>query len=198
MTDPDTVLGLEPDDLDGHTIDELEDYLEQGRSPANPSIDNSPACQIALNALQRLNNAARALLDPSFVDSHSDDDWIASAITRISFEARTGRRFPIPPISPDLDATVTEGALRGLIRAIGDALPGILTGAVHIDTDDHTGTAGVRIDIAVIYGHPIGNAIRDLRAVLTRVLPDHVPFDLDRIDIRVVDVLDLRIRGHNP
>ena len=48
---------IEPDDLDGHTIDELADYLDAGMQPADPSIDDSAACQNALAAI--VQNARR-------------------------------------------------------------------------------------------------------------------------------------------
>ena len=61
MSDPVFVLGFEPEDLDGHSIDELTDYLERGRTPADPSIEGSPACRNALRALERLRDLARRL-----------------------------------------------------------------------------------------------------------------------------------------
>ena len=38
MDDPGTVLALEPEDLDGHTVEELDDYLDRGCTPPDPSI----------------------------------------------------------------------------------------------------------------------------------------------------------------
>jgi hypothetical protein len=195
MTDLDAVLGLDAEDLDGHTIEELEDYLDRDRLPADPTIDGSPSCQIALAALQRLKNATRALLDPTVREQRSRDDWVADAIGRISLEARAGRRFPLPQLEPGLDAVVTEGALRGLVRAIGDDVPGVLTGAVHLTTEAPFQTAALEIDVALIYGHPLAQVVENLRRSLMDVLPDHAPFDLERIDIRVVDVIDLQSDG---
>lgn len=193
MIDPDAVLGLEPDDLDGHTIEELDDYLAQNRRPADPSIDNSPACQIALGALGRLREAARSLLAVRPDDRRNEDDWIANAIASISLEAHTGRRFPLPFAIPNLRAVVTEGALRGLIRAVGDDVPGVLVGSVRIDTDDPPRVAVLRITIAVEFGYPLLDAADLLRAALAEALPDHLPFVVDHVDVRVVDVLDLRV-----
>ena len=39
------------EDLDGHTIEELSDYLDAGRTPVDASIEGSPGCRIALDAL---------------------------------------------------------------------------------------------------------------------------------------------------
>src|SRR5690606_10365468 len=63
MTDDDaTPLGLDPSDLDGHTIEELTDYLDAGREPANSSIDSSAGCVLALDALERLRALTPALM----------------------------------------------------------------------------------------------------------------------------------------
>jgi len=46
--------------LAGHTIEDLSDYLDRGRTPADPTIDDSPECQIALRSLQRLRTVQRS------------------------------------------------------------------------------------------------------------------------------------------
>ena len=60
---PEALDALEPGDLDGHSIDELTDYLDAGMQPADPSIDDSPACQNALAAIIRIRHASLRSLE---------------------------------------------------------------------------------------------------------------------------------------
>ena len=50
----------DPADLDGHTIDELGEYLDRGRIPFDPSIEASPGCQLALQSMERLHGTDSA------------------------------------------------------------------------------------------------------------------------------------------
>lgn len=188
MSDAADVLGLEPDDLDGHTIDELTDYLERGRQPADASIDNSPSCQIALGALQRLRDLADAYLDDRTAGTtRTDTDWISAVLAAIPVDARAGRRFPWASDEPDISAYVTEGAIRGLVRAVGDDVPGLLVGSVRIGSGAPT---PLLIDVALVYGAVLSHATDRLRETLRQVLTDHLPFTVGAIDIHVVGVIE--------
>jgi hypothetical protein len=186
MSDPVAVLRLEPDDLDGHTIDELTDYLDAGLQPADPSIDDSPACRIALAALQRLKDLAVEYLDDARPDATTGSDWIDSVLAAIPVDARAGRRFPLPGDDPHVVATVTEGAIRGLVRAIGDEVPGLLVGAVRIGSGEPT---PLSIDVALVYGTVLQEAVESFRRALRLVLPDHAPFELGPIDVDVIGLI---------
>ena len=76
MTEPDPVRldSLEPEDLDGHTIDELADYLDAGMLPADPSIDESAACQNALAAIVRLRQSSLGSLEAAAANEAPADD----------------------------------------------------------------------------------------------------------------------------
>jgi hypothetical protein len=190
MSDPADLLRLEPEDLDGHTLDELSDYLDRGRSPADPSIDDSPACQIALSALQRLRAVAGAFLEEDDRAAGTDEDWIGRVLAVLPIEARAGRDFPLPVAEPDTDASVTEGALRGLVRSIGDAVPGLLVGSVRFgDPDPETQRVDLSVQIGLRYGVPLQEAEAAFRDALRSGLAPHAPFRLGRIDIRVVALI---------
>lgn len=187
MSDSDAVLSLEPEDLDGHTIEELSDYLDGGRQPGDPSIDNSPACQIALGALQRLKNVAGTYLDVDPGSAGTDEDWISAVLTAIPIDARAGRHFPWPSNTPTLAAHTTEGAIRGLVRAVGDDVPGLLVGSVRIEGDE---PVVLKVDVALVFGTRLLEADAAFRRMLQRVLPDHLPFAIGAIDIRVVGLIE--------
>lgn len=193
MTDAnaaDAVLALEPGDLDGHTLDDLEDYLEHDRQPADASIDNSPSCQIALSALQRLHDIAGDYLDRNEAPTGTDEDWISTVLATLPLDTRAGRHFPYPTTYPNLTAHVTEAAIRGLIRATGDAVPGLLIGKVEIGTQEQDpGAVDLQIEAALLWGTPLQDADMLLRAQLQKVLPLHAPFVVQTIDIRIVDLI---------
>lgn len=188
----DAVLGLEPDDLDGHTVDELSDYLADNRHPADRSIDNSPACQIALSALQRLRVLSDDYLTgtPSAAETSSDQDWIARVLAVLPLEARAGRSFSAPVAATDTSLEVTEGALRGLIRSIGDAIPGFLIGAIRIHIlDGHADTADLEIEAALRYGTKLSDVDNAFRTALERDLPRHAPFAVRAVHLTIVSLI---------
>lgn len=193
MTDADAadaVLALEPEDLDGHTIDDLEDYLERDRQPADASIDNSASCQIALAALQRLHDIAGDYLDRADAPTGTDEDWISTVLATLPLDTRAGRRFPYASSDPRLTAHVTEAAVRGLIRTIGDAVPGLLVGKVDIhDDQQNPDTVDLEIEAALFWGAPLRDVEQLLRIALHDRLPVHTPFAVRRIDIRIVDLI---------
>lgn len=193
MTDPTdaAALALEPGGLDGHTLDELNDYLDDDRRPADPSIDNSPACQIALGALERLRAVTGAYLDEDDPPSASDQSWIAGALSAISLEARAGRSFPYPRTETDTVAHVTEGALRGLIRSIGDDAGGLIVGKVRFGPTEDEQPVDLRIEVAAVYGSPIAGTVEAFTRTLDLVLRRQAPMPVGRIDVHVVDVVAL-------
>jgi len=191
-------LGFEPEDLDGHSMDELADYLDAGRTPADPSIDASPGCRIALDALERLRRLGPALLDQdTAAEPQADESWVRSIIDGIARDARAGRRIPFPVAEPDDDLGITEGAVRGLVRAAGDAVPGVLIGRCRLDGDVTVAGAPIRIDVeaSVPYGVPIAVLAERLRAEIGERLRTHTELNITGIDIVVHDVRDLPRSG---
>src|SRR5690606_11299665 len=98
----------------------------------------------------------------------ADEHWVQTVLSGIALDARAGRRVPLVATTPpraDLDAPdlgaadlgITEGALRGLVRAAEHAVPGVLVGACRFDGDIPVPRAPVRVEIevSVPYGTPI-------------------------------------------
>ncbi|WP_375389127.1 hypothetical protein [uncultured Amnibacterium sp.] len=185
------VLALEPEDLDGHTIEQLDDYLENDRRPPDATIDNSPACQIALGALERLHEIAGDYLDrDDGPRAGTDEDWISSVLATLPLDTRAGRRFPYETGDDHLRAHVTEAAIRGLVRRTGDAVPGLLVGKVAIDAaGPDLEVVDLRIEAALQWGTPLTVGTAALRSAIRRTMPDHAPFEVRRIDIRIVELL---------
>lgn len=188
MTDP-PFDAFDPDDLDGHTVEELAAYLDRGSTPVDPTIERSPGCRRALAALQRL----RALSDSVVAGpaSRTDDSWRRAVMQRIALDARAGSDFLLA-VTPDGDEVLmTEGALRGIVRAAGDDEPGFLVGRVRFDGDLSApdGPLVVRIDLLVAYGVPIRAGADRLRIAVRERIERHTRFRAPRIDLTVRDVL---------
>lgn len=184
-------LGLEPGDLDGHTLEELSDYLEAGRVPLDPSIEGSPGCQLALDALERLHGLGGQLIDADAAAMPEvDDSWIDRILSGIALDARAGRRIPFAETDPAVDFGITEGAVRGLIRSAENAVPGILVGRSTLDGDVTAVGEPIRIAIEVnaVYGESIPQAVDRLREEVAERLRRQTSLTVTAIDVTVRDI----------
>lgn len=185
------------DDVDGRygafSLEELSDYLDSGREPSRADIESDDAAVDALRRLERLRSASADLLDADVrAAGRPDEGWIASVLASIRTTAHAGRDIPVPDPDPAAHLVVTEGALRGLVRALGDQVPGVLVRRTRF-TGDLT-TAGAEVDVEVTIAAAADAPLRDraetLRVVVRDALRDHAPFTLGAVTIRVADVLD--------
>ena len=179
------------DALAGHTFEELSDYLDRDRTPADPSIDGSPECQTALSGMQRLRRTHRALLRKDVqLESEREDSWVSSILQHISLEARAGRDIPISHPSPTARLSVTEGAVRGILRAAGDSVPNIIVGRCRLDGDvtEPGAPVTVRVDATVLEGEVIPSLADQLRDALYAALHQHTELAVEAVDITVRDL----------
>lgn len=182
---------LDPANLDGHTIEELSAYLDAERTPTNFSIESSPGCQIALAALDRLPELTGHILEAqAAAEVAPPDSWVRSIMDRIALEARAGREIPIRHTAPTAHLTMTEGAVRGLIRAAGDGIPEIIVGRCQLDGDVTVAGAPitVTVDISVAWGHSIPLAAEHAREAIRRELSKHTELVIAAVHITVQDV----------
>ncbi len=186
-------LKLEPEDLDGHTLEELTDYLAAGRTPPNASIDASPGCQIVLDALERLHALTPQLLVEDAQAKPVDEGWVQKILAGIALDARAGRRIPIPTPLPRADLGITEGAVRGLIRGAERAVPGAVVGRCRLEGEVTQEGAPIHIliDASVAYGEPIPDVAQRLRAEIAERLSAHTRLNITEIDITVYDIQKL-------
>lgn len=187
-------LGLEPTDLDGHTIEELTDYLEAGRRPVEPSIEESPGCQLALDALESLQGLGDELMDADTEAApEADESWVDRILSGIALDARAGRRIPFESPDPDVDLAITEGAVRGIIRSAENAVPGVLVGRCRLDGDVAVPAAPIRIEIEanVFHGEPIPSLADRLRAEVGERLSSLTELNIVAIDIVIRDIQEV-------
>jgi uncharacterized alkaline shock family protein YloU len=140
---------LDEDNLDGHTIDSLSDYLDRGREPRDPSIESSPAAQNALAALSRLRTVA-----PRVIAARADDfapkneNWIKRILDQIGVQAHAGRDIPLSHDAAGAVLSISEGAVRAIVRDAGDRTEGLLVERCKLEGDVET--PGAAIDVLVI------------------------------------------------
>lgn len=184
-------LGLEAEDLDGHTIDELSDYLDADRTPSDASIDDSPGCQLALQAMERLRTLSSSLIDADIrIAPPPPDGWVERILRSIAFDAHAGRRIPINHPSPTADLAITEGAVRGLIRAAETDVDGVITGRCRLEGDVATPGAPVTvtIDASVLWGQSLPERAQLLRDAIAKRLATHTDLNVVGIDVTIHDI----------
>ncbi len=181
-------------DLDGHTLDELSDYLDAGRFPPDPTIDSSPACQIALDDLERIAAVSLTMLERgAAADPTVDEGWVSRILGAIRFDAHAGRLIPLGEPSPDARVSITEGAVRGLIRAAGDQVGGLIVGRSRLvgEVTIPGEPVIVTVEVTVCWGEKIDDIARMLRRAIAAALESHTDLHVAAIDITVRDLFGI-------
>ncbi|WP_182047234.1 Asp23/Gls24 family envelope stress response protein [Curtobacterium sp. ME26] len=189
MTDDD--LPVPDDDLDGHTMEELADYLDRGRTPVDPSIEGSAACRLAMAGMQRLRELSVGALERR-ADSERDREsgWVDRLLDAIRAEVRPGRDVPVAHPDPRLRLALTEAAVRGLVRRAGDTMGGVVMGRCVLEGDLEQPGATVRIDVTagLAYGEPAEPTAERLRRAVAETVEWHTGLVVEAVDVRFDDV----------
>lgn len=180
------------DDLiDGHTLDDLADYLDHDERPRDKSIDDSPDCQIALAGLKRLRRVSDTLLDDDAkTEPARDDSWIAAILENLRIEAHAGRSIPVRHSAATANLVVTEGAVREIIRRAGDDVGGVLIGRTKLDGDVTIPDEPIRVDVqaTIFWGENIPELAPLIRASIIRDLRHHTELNIAAVDVTITDV----------
>ncbi len=184
-------LNLTIDDLNGHSVDELADYYDAGFIPADPSIDDSAGCQIALAAIRRLRTLTNEFIeDEARALQPLDDNWVAGILNQISVQAQAGRDIPLDLPGGEGRVVITEGAVRAIIRSAGDQVPGLLIGRVSLIGDITRPGEQVTVDVdaTVMWGQNIPESAEQLKRAIDREVRKHTHLNVASIDVNVHDV----------
>jgi len=176
---------------DGIGIDELSDYLDRGRTPYDPAIEESPEHRRTLRALERVRALSGALIDDDAARLPApEESWFGSILTQVRRESRAGRDIPLASVQPDVALTITEGAVRGLVREAGDSVAGVLVGRCRLvgDIAEPGAEVVVELTISVFWGVPIAEAAQQVRERVHSRLLTQTELRVSRIDVRVEDV----------
>lgn len=175
----------------GRTIEELSAYLDRGRIPFDPRIETCPECLNAIEALERVGQLSRDMIaDDAAHLPRPPESWFEGILSAIHSELRSGRSFPIHHPDPRVTITVTEGAVRSLVRATADALDGIYIGRTEIVGDAEIPGAPVHIDLtaSVAWGRSIPDLTESLRELVYRVLADHTELNVTAVNVSVEEL----------
>ena len=175
----------------GTTIDELSDYLDRDRTPTDPHIESCPDCLNALEALERVGRLSRDLIDADAAELPAPpESWFERIFTSIQEELHAGRSLPISHPDPRVQITVTEGAVRALLRDSGDAIDGVFVSRTEIVGDAETLGAPVEINLtaSVRFGTSIQKLTDELREVAYAALAKHTDLNVTAGNISVEDL----------
>ena len=175
----------------GYTLDDLSAYLDRGRTPAIAAIDDSPECQAMLASMERVGSLARELLEQDVREHPAvEEGWLGGLLSSISREVRAGRDIPLAAPDPRATLSITEGAVRELVRAAGDSVDGVLVGECSLEGDVTAPDAGIRValTISVILHSPVHELAEAVRQRVYSELLSHTELAIESIDVTVTDV----------
>ena len=173
------------------STERLADYLDSGREPYDPLIEDDPECLAQLVALERLRALSSELVESDVETAPAPDpSWIAGVMDRVRLESRTGRDIPLA--SPDVRSTVhiTEGAVRSLVREAGDSVPGAVVVSCGLAGDVGLVDAPIHVDVAisVVYGADLRSVADLVREAVARALTRQTEIVVEALDVTVRDV----------
>lgn len=175
----------------GKTIEELSAYLDAGREPYDPSIETCPECLNALDTLARVGQLSRSLVaQDATALPEPPASWFRSIIATVESELRPGRDLPIYHPDPSVRISVTEGAVRHLLRSVVDEIGGVIVGRTEIIGDAEQPGAPVEIEltITVAWGHPIAPTVELVRERVYEAVAQHTELHVTGVNITVEDV----------
>jgi hypothetical protein len=169
----------------GYSLEDLSDYLDRGRSPAIPEIDTNAECQAVLASLERMGALSRSLVEEEATEV--DETWFDGLMREVAREVRAGRDIPLAASEPATQLVVTEGAIRALVRELGDALPGVVVERTRIEGDvtDAGAEVSVQIAISVGFGRSLPHAADEVRRVARSAIERHTGRRVTTVDVTV-------------
>jgi hypothetical protein len=172
------------------TLERLAHYLDSGRVPYDPTIEDDPENASQLATLQRLRLLSGRLVEEDAAsEPPPDPSWISGVMERVRQEARSGRDIPL-----DSGATarlhMTEGAVRGLIRAAGDSVPGAVVISCSLRGEVSAPASPVRVEVTIsaLRGTYVPVMADEVREAVTAQLLRQTELEIEAVDIVVDDV----------
>lgn len=178
-------------EYDGHSIEELSEYLDRGRSPANKRIESSAKCRAALQQLEQLQDLGnRWFNDRVAAEAQHSESWIAGMLRAIAKYPRQGRHIPLPGSHAAAGLTISESALAGIVRTAEHMVPGVIIGRCRFRGEVAEAGAPIliEIDASVPFGVPITVVATRLREAIATTVHEQTGLNICGIDIRVRDL----------
>jgi len=181
-----------PDDVggSGYTLDDLSAYLDRGREPAIAAIDTNAECRAVLDSMERVGALSRELLASDVrANPTVDENWLGSLLSSISRELRAGRDIPLSATDPTTSLSITEGAVRELVRAAGDSVDGVLVGSCTlIGIPDGSEPIQVALTISVVLARPLPELAEQVRQRVYSELLKHTELQIEAVNVTIGDV----------
>lgn len=174
----------------GYSLDDLAAYRDRGRTPAIAAIDDNAACQAVLDSLDRMGALSRRLVERDAEALPVEESWLAGILGAIAFEVRAGRDIEFPTAALDTRLSITEGAVREIVRWAGDSVPDVLVGRVGLvgDTADPSAEIAVEVTISTAFPAPVAERADAVRLAIAGALLAHTPLTVSRIDVTVGEI----------
>lgn len=187
---------MDDDDIggSGYSIDDLSAYLDSGRIPRNADIERNAECRSVLASLEQVGRLSRQLVEHESrtrtASSPAPAGWLEQIMLTISAEVRAGRDIAYPSADARTTLAITEGAVRSMIRAAGDEVPGVFvsSSALAGDLESPGAVISVTVSISVLYGRSLPESSDSVRASVGNALSRHTPLTIGSIDVIVDDV----------
>jgi len=110
-------------------------------------------------------------------------------LANLTREVSAGRDIPITHDSPTARLSVSEGAVRGMIRAAGDSVGGIVTGRCRLEGD--VTVLGepiiVLVEANAFWADSLADAEEDVRRAVRAEIERHTDLDITAIDVTIED-----------
>ena len=175
----------------GRSVDELEDYLDAGE-PRDAHIDHCPECQQALDSLKRMRRVTAELIhtDAAHAPEEVVEGWLKGLVGQLALEVRAGRQIPLQHEDCRARLSITEGAVRALIRDAGDRVPGIVVGRSTFvgDVTIPGEPVSVLVTASARHGVNLVQIASDLRSAVLADLARHTELTITAVDVRVDDL----------
>ena len=179
------------DDASNDLIEHLSDFIDRGETPPDDFLNKAPQNRIAFDALTRFRSLAQHILDDDVAEQpERDDSWVSGILSNIHREARAGRSIPVSHPSPKAELSLTEGAVRGLIRAAGDGVAGTFIGSCRLEGDVATPGSPVTVNVeaSVFWGERMPQTAQQLRHAITTSLLHHTELNIVAVNVTITDV----------
>ncbi|TBN58195.1 Asp23/Gls24 family envelope stress response protein [Glaciihabitans arcticus] len=177
----------------GYTLEQLSEYLDSGRTPAIEAIDDNAECQAVLTSLERYGSLSRELVSRDAAEAPAlDESWFSGLFASITREVKAGRDIPLASTDPLTRLTITEGAIRGLVRSAGDSVDGVLVGRCSLEGETDVTVA---VSISVLLGTPVRAAAESVRQAVYTALLKHTELSIAAVDVTVEDVHVIATEG---
>ncbi|AMM19228.1 hypothetical protein AX769_02620 [Frondihabitans sp. PAMC 28766] len=173
------------------TLERLADYLDRGRRPYDPVIEDDPSNAMQLATLERLRVlSGRLVADEADEVPPPDPSWFSGVMDRVRQEARSGRDIPLGSDDRFSVFHMTEGAVRGLIREAGDGIDGAVVISVALSGDVALPGASVRVEVTIsaLKGEFVPLMADDVRQAVALQLARQTELVVEAVDIVVGDI----------